>query len=80
MKKIKPIVTDNRVIFGSCRLSYTHLFAKYDPEGSPENGKYMTNVLIPKSDKATVDALNRAIDHAKNTQSPASGVASCPRS
>ena len=67
MKKIKPIVTDNRVIFGSCRLSYTHLFAKYDPNGSPEGGKYMTNVLIPKSDKATVDALNSAIEHAKNT-------------
>jgi len=53
-----------KVIFGPCRLSYTHLFEKYTPEGGGE-GKYMTNVLIPKSEKKTVAALEKAIDEAK---------------
>lgn len=61
---ITPIVTGNKVIFGPCRLSYTHLFEKYSPEGGAD-GKYMTNVLIPKDERETVNALNRAIESAK---------------
>lgn len=59
-----PIIKDRQVIFGPCRLSYTHLFEKYTPEGGGE-GKYMTNVLIPKSEKKTVEALQQAIEAAK---------------
>jgi len=59
-----PIQMGTKVIFGPCRLSYTHLFEKYTPEGGGE-GKYMTNVLIPKSEKKTVAALEKAIDEAK---------------
>lgn len=64
MKTIKPIVREGKVVFGPCRLSYTHLFQKYTPEGSSE-GKYMTNVLIPKSDSATVEAIRKGIEAAK---------------
>lgn len=61
---ITPIVKDNKIVFGPCRLSYTHVFSKYDPDNSG-NGKYMTNVLIPKSEKETVAAINKAIEAAK---------------
>lgn len=64
---ITPIIKNEgrTVVFGPCRLSYTHLFSKYSPDGDPDNGKYMTNVLIPKSEKETVKALKDAIEAAK---------------
>ena len=64
---ITPIIKNEgkTVVFGPCRLSYTHLFSKYAPDGDSDNGKYMTNVLIPKEEKETVKALNRAIEAAK---------------
>ena len=40
---------------------------KYNPEGGTGDGKYMTNVLIPKSEKATVEAINKAIEAAKKS-------------
>jgi hypothetical protein len=64
---ITPIVKDTKVVFGPCRLSYAHVFNKYVPDGADEKGKYMTNVLIPKSEKATVKALQQAIESAKKT-------------
>lgn len=62
---ITPKVNDTKVVFGPCRLSYTHVFQKYVPDGTTEKGKFMTNVLIPKSEKETVRALQVAIDAAK---------------
>lgn len=62
---ITPKVNDTKVVFGPCRLSYTHVFEKYVPEGTNEKGKFMTNVLIPKSEKETVKALQQAIEAAK---------------
>lgn len=59
-----PIKKGTQVIFGPSRLSYTHLFEKYTPEGGGE-GKYMTNVIIPKDEKKTVEAINQAIEEAK---------------
>ena len=64
---ITPKVLDNKVVFGPCRLSYTHVFEKYNPDGNNEDGKYMTNVLIPKSEKATVKSLQQAIEAAKKS-------------
>lgn len=62
---ITPIVKDTKVVFGPCRLSYTHVFTKYAPDGDTANGKYMTNVLIPKEEKETIKAIQQAIDAAK---------------
>lgn len=62
---ITPRVKDTKVVFGPCRLSYTHVFNKYNPNGPQEEGKYSTNVLIPKDEKATVKALRDAIEAAK---------------
>ncbi len=68
---ITPIVKESKVTFGPCRLSYTHVFSKYNPDGDDKNAKYMTNVLIPAKEKETVAAIQKAIDAAK-----ASGVVS----
>lgn len=62
---IKPIVKGTKVVFGPCRLSYTHLFQKYAPTGNDSEAKYMTNVLIPKGEEETVNALKKAIAEAK---------------
>lgn len=59
------LINETKVVFGPCRLSYTHVFEKYSPEGAGE-GKYMTNILIPKSEKKTIDTINDAINAAKN--------------
>ena len=64
---ITPIVKDTKVVFGPCRLSYTHVFSKYAPDGDASKGKYMTNVLIPKSEKETIKAIQQAIDAAKKS-------------
>lgn len=64
---ITPTAKDTKVVFGPCRLSYTHVFTKYAPDGDTDNGKYMTNVLIPKSEQETVKALQQAIEAAKKS-------------
>lgn len=68
---ITPIVKEGKVTFGPCRLSYTHVFSKYNPDGDDKSAKYMTNVLIPAKEKETVAAIQKAIDNAK-----ASGIVS----
>lgn len=62
--KDPKIVNETKVVFGPCRLSFTHVFNKYSPNGEGD-GKYMTNVLIPKSEKKTIKALEQAIEAAK---------------
>lgn len=62
---ITPQVKENKVIFGPCRLSYTHVFNRYNPDGDQADGKYMTNVLIPKDEKEAIEAINKAIAEAK---------------
>lgn len=62
---ITPKVNGTKVVFGPCRLSYTHVFAKHSPNGDPADGKYQTNVLIPKTEKETLKAINAAIEAAK---------------
>lgn len=52
-----------RVITGrNTRLSYFHGWEPTSINGGPE--RYSTSVLIPKDDKETVDAINKAIDAA----------------
>ena len=62
---ITPIIKETKVVFGPCRLSYTHVFNRYNPDGPAEEGKFMTNVLIPKDEKETIKAINEAIEAAK---------------
>lgn len=62
---ITPKTNETKVVFGPCRLSYTHVFAKYNPDGNEADAKYMTNILIPKGEKETVKAIQQAIETAK---------------
>lgn len=62
---IKPIVRDTKVVFGPCRLSYVHVFEKYNPDGDDSKAKYSVSILIDKDDKQTLSAIQEAIDKAK---------------
>lgn len=62
---ITPIVKDTKVVFGPVRLSYTHLFSKFAPDGDAANGKFMISTLIPKDEKETVAAVRKAAEAAK---------------
>lgn len=64
---ITPVVKETKVVFGPCRLSYTHVFSKFAPDGDTASGKYMTNVLIPKEEKETIKAIQQAIETAKKS-------------
>ena len=56
MNKTKVVTSKNT------RLSYFHGWTPVSINGGPE--KYSTAVLIPKSDKKTIDAIEKAIDAA----------------
>ncbi|MGM9688187.1 MAG: DUF2815 family protein [Alloprevotella sp.] len=62
---ITPKVSENKVVFGPCRLSYVHVFEKYTQEGDSGDGKYSTAVLIPKEEKETLKAIEQAVEAAK---------------
>lgn len=54
---------NTKVVTGKVRLSYVHLFEPYSPnEDSPE--KYSCVILIPKSDKTTLKAIDEAVKNA----------------
>lgn len=61
---IEPIRTESRIILGPATLCYVHLNEKYDPDNTG-TGKYCCTVLIPKSEKATYEALRQAVEAAK---------------
>jgi hypothetical protein len=53
-----------KVVTGKVRFSYAHVFS---PQASQEGGqpKYSVSIIIPKSDKETVEKINKAIEQAK---------------
>lgn len=61
---IEPKRTESRVVLGPVVLSYVHLTEKYDPDNTGK-GKYAATLLIPKKEKATVEALHAAVEAAK---------------
>ena len=63
---ITPKVTETKVVFGPCRLSFPSLFEKKKFDGDTGDGKYMLVALLPKSEKETRDAINLAGEAAKN--------------
>ncbi|MHB1651643.1 MAG: DUF2815 family protein [Desulfitobacteriaceae bacterium] len=52
-----------KVITGKVRLSYTHVFEPQSIDGGDE--KYSTAILIPKSDKVTLQKIKDATEAAK---------------
>lgn len=62
--KDPKIKNETTVIFGPVRLCYTHLLERYKFDGDAGEGKYSTNILIPKKEKKTIEAINGAIEAA----------------
>lgn len=52
-----------KVITGEVRFSYAHVWEPASINGGDE--KYSVSLLIPKSDKRTLNAINKAIEAAK---------------
>ena len=55
-------ITDTRIVTGEVRLSYANIWEPKSIQGSKP--KYSVSLIIPKSDQATLTAINRAIDAA----------------
>lgn len=53
-------LTDTKIVTGKVRLSFPHLFEKYD-----KSDKYQCQLLISKDDKDTLGVIKKAIDAAK---------------
>lgn len=60
-----PKVRGTKVVFGPCRLSYVYVFQKFNPDNKADGGKYMASILIPKSEKQTIEAVKQAIEEAR---------------
>ena len=52
-----------KIITGEVRFSYAHVWEPASINGGDE--KYSVSILIPKSDKRTLNAINKAIEAAK---------------
>jgi hypothetical protein len=63
MKTYKAKRTGTKVVTGMVRLSYAHLHEPHAIEGN--DPKYSVSLIIPKSDKSTLKAIQEAINEAK---------------
>lgn len=57
-----PVKNPTKVVTGIVRLSYANVWEPKSIKGGTE--KYSVSLIIPKTDKKTIDAINRAIDFA----------------
>lgn len=63
MTNFLKVFDKTKLRIGPYRLSYAHLLKPYaGPQG--EAGKYQANILIPKADTKTVEAINAAVEAA----------------
>lgn len=63
---LQPRITGTTVTTGKCRASYAHVFEP-QPDRNPKPGakpKYGISLLVPKTDKATIQMLQEAIKQA----------------
>lgn len=61
--KVTAKRTGTKVTTGKVRLSYAHLFEPHAMDGNEP--KYSVSVIIPKSDKETLQAIKEAVNEAK---------------
>lgn len=55
---------ETRVVTGTVRFSYVHVFEPWSGDGTSEP-KFSVAILVPKSDKATLGKIQRAVEDAK---------------
>lgn len=53
-----------RVVTGKVRFSYANVFTPVD-KGDGKTPKYSVSIIIPKSDKETINKINKAFEEAK---------------
>ncbi|MGL5440822.1 MAG: DUF2815 family protein [Filifactoraceae bacterium] len=63
MSNVKASRKGTKVTTGKVRLSYAHIFEPHAIEGNEP--KYSVSVIIPKSDKVTLQAIKDAVNQAK---------------
>jgi len=63
MANVKAKRTGTKVTTGKVRLSYAHLFEPHGIDGNEP--KYSVSIIIPKSDKETLQAIKEATEQAK---------------
>ncbi|MGH4125624.1 MAG: DUF2815 family protein [Clostridium sp.] len=63
MAIVKAMRSGTKVTTGKVRLSYAHLFEAHAIEGN--DPKFSVSVIIPKSDKVTLQAIKEAVEEAK---------------
>lgn len=66
-----------KVVTGKVRLSYVNIFEAKAPQGGGDP-KYSVTLLIPKSDKATLDKIKEAIQEARDNFCKRNGANALP--
>ena len=66
-----------KVVTGKVRFSFCHLFEAVEPQGGGDP-KYSVTLLIPKSDTATMQKINKAMQEARDNFCAKNGAAALP--
>lgn len=66
-----------KVVTGKVRFSFCHLFEAQEPQGGGDP-KYSVTLLIPKSDKATMQKIQAAMQEARDNFCNKNGAAALP--
>jgi hypothetical protein len=66
-----------KVVTGKVRFSFCHLFEAQEPQGGGDP-KYSVTLLIPKSDKATMQKIQAAMQEARDNFCAKNGAAALP--
>ena len=66
-----------KVVTGKVRFSFCHLFEAQEPQGGGDP-KYSVTLLIPKSDKATMQKIQSAMQEARDNFCNKNGAAALP--
>ena len=66
-----------KVVTGKIRLSFCHLFEAQEPQGGGDP-KYSVTLLIPKSDKATLQKITEAMKEARDKFCEKNGSTALP--
>lgn len=61
---LQPRIQGTTVTTGKCRASYAHVFEPQRPKNPEDTPKYSISLIIPKTDKATLQMLSAAIKEA----------------
>lgn len=67
-----------KVVTGKVRFSFCHIFEPQEPQGG-DDAKYSVTLLIPKSDKPTLDKIKTAMAEARENFCKRNGANALPQ-